>query len=240
MTVPYPFGAQHSLQNPRTSERIVIVGTGEHAEFAFEAFTNDSPHQVVAFSAEPQFIRWNEYCGHPVIPVDLLSTAYPPAEYRAFVAASANQMNRVRKHLFAVVKAAGYRCVSYVSKSSFVWNNAVIGENVYIGEMNLIHHKVQIGNNVVIASGTHIGHNSVIEDDCYLASRVTLAGGCKVGGGCFLGVNSCVINDRMIAENCLIGAGAVVVKDTLPGQVYIGNPARPTGRDSFETFGSIK
>lgn len=232
-----PFGAQHPQQNPPTGERVVIVGTGDHAALAFECFTYDSPHQVVAFSAEPEFLRSDEYFGRPVIPLDRLAAAYPPTEYRAFVAASAIQLNRVRRRLFAAVKAAGYDCVSYVSKSSFVWNNVEIGENVYIGELNLLHYRVRVGDNVVIASGTHIGHDSVIGDDCYLASRVTLAGGCEVGRGCFLGVHSCVANNRSLAEDCITGAGAVVVRDTLPRQVYVGNPARPTGRDSFETFG---
>lgn len=215
----------------------MIIGTGDHAGFAYECFTNDSPHQVVAFSAEPRFLRTDEYCGHPVIPFDRLTTTYPPTEYRVFVAVSAAQLNRVRRRLFAAVKAAGYGCVSYVSKSSFVWNDVEIGENVFVGELNMLHYRVRIGDNVVIASGTHIGHSSVIEDDCYLASRVTLAGDCTVGRGCFVGVGSCVANDRSLAEECIIGAGAVVVKNTLPRQVYVGNPARPTGRDSYETFG---
>ena len=138
------------------------------------------------------------------------------------------------------MKATGYECVSYVNKSSVVWNNVEIGENVFVGEAgNLLHYRVRIGNNVVIVSGTHIGHDTVIEDDCYLASRVTLAGGCKVGRSCFLGVNSCVTNDCSLAEDCMIGAGAVVVKNTLPRQIYVGNPARPASRDSFETFGVI-
>ena len=217
----------------------MIVGTGDHAALAFECFTNDSPHQVVAFSAEPEFLHSAEYCGRPVIPLDRLTASYPPTTHRVFVAISAIQLNRVRRRLFATVKAAGYDCVSYVGKSSFLWNNVEIGENVYIGELNLLHHRVRIGDNVVIASGTHIGHGSVIGDDCYVASRVTLAGGCEVGRGCFLGVNSCMANDRSLAEDCIIGAGAVVVKDTLPRQVYVGNPARPTGRNSFETLAII-
>lgn len=239
MTQIQPFGAQHPQQNPATGERVVIIGTGDHAAFAFECFTNDSPHQIVAFSTEAEFLRSDEYCGRPVIPLDRLTAAYPPTEYRVFVAASWVQLNRTRRRLYDAIKATGYGCVSYVSKSSFVWNNVEIGENVFVGELNLLHYRVRIGNNVVIASGTHIGHHTAIEDDCYLASRVTLAGGCKVGRGCFLGVNCCVTNDCSLAEDCVIGAGTVVVKNTLPRQVYVGNPAHPTGRDSFEAFGVI-
>jgi sugar O-acyltransferase (sialic acid O-acetyltransferase NeuD family) len=237
MTQAQPFGAQHPQQNPARGERIVIVGTGDHAAFTFECLTYDSPHRVVAFSAEREFLGSGEYCGLPVVPFDQLASTYPPNEYRAFVAVSAVQLNRVRRRLFEAVKAVGFQCVSYVSKSSFVWHNAEIGENVFIGELNLVHHRVRIGNNVVIASGTHIGHGSVIGDDCYLASCVALAGDCRVGRGCFLGIRSCVANNHLVAEDCIIGAGAVVVKDTQSRNVYVGNPARPTGRDSFDVFG---
>lgn len=38
-------------------ERIVIIGTGESAAIAFKYFTNDSRHEIVAFSADAQYIE---------------------------------------------------------------------------------------------------------------------------------------------------------------------------------------
>jgi sugar O-acyltransferase (sialic acid O-acetyltransferase NeuD family) len=240
MTQVRMFGTQHPQQNPANGELLVIVGTGDHAALAFECFTHDSPHQVVAFSAEREFLGSGEYYGLPVVPLDQLASVYPPDECRAFVAVSAIHLNRVRRRLFAAVKTAGFQCVSYISKSSFVWNNVRIGENVFVGELNMLHHEVRIGDNVVIASGTHMGHHTVIGDDCYLASCVALAGRSRVGRGCFLGVGSCIANGSSLAEDCIIGAGAVVVKDTLSRQVYVGNPARPTGRDSLDAFIAVR
>jgi acetyltransferase-like isoleucine patch superfamily enzyme len=40
-----------------------------------------------------------------------------------------------------------------------------------------------------------------------------------------------------IGRDCVVGAGAVVIRDLAARGVYVGNPARATGRDSFETFG---
>ena len=34
-----------------------------------------------------------------------------------------------------------------------------------------------------------------------------------------------------------MGAGAIVLRDTVKRQVYLGNPARPIGRDSLEISG---
>lgn len=228
---------RHPLQAISKGERVVIIGTGEQAEIAFEYFTYDSPHEVVAFSSEPQFIKANLYCGLPVVPFDRLAESYPPSSHQAFVAISATQLNRVRRRLYDAVKSAGFDCVSYVSSRAFVWHNVDIGENTFIFENNVLQHMVRVGDNVILWSGNHIGHRTVINDDCFISSHVVVSGFCQVGRSAYLGVNSCVADNRSLAEDCVVGAGAVVVKDTQPRQVYVGNPAKATGRDSFETFG---
>jgi sugar O-acyltransferase (sialic acid O-acetyltransferase NeuD family) len=232
-----PAYSRHALQALPTGERVVIVGAGEHAAIAFEHLTYDSPHEVVAFTAEKDFIQSDLFCGLPVVQLDALTAVYPPSEYRTFVAASATQLNRLRRRLYEAVKDAGYTCVSYISSSALVWHNAEIGENVCVFEYSTLQHMVCIGNNVTIWNGVHVGHNSVVEDDCFFASHVVIAGGCRVGRGSFLGINSCLANDLYLAEDCVLGAGAVMVRPSEPRNVYVGNPARAIGKDSFETFG---
>jgi sugar O-acyltransferase (sialic acid O-acetyltransferase NeuD family) len=230
-------GMRHPLQAESTGERVVIVGTGEWGATAFEYFGYDSPHEVVAFSAEAPFITGDVYCGLPVVPFDELATAYPAADYRAFVAVSDIQLNRVRRRLYDAVRAAGFHCVSYVSSHSFVLRNAEIGENTFVQENAALEYGVRLGDNVSLGAGTCVGHSSVIEDDCYLGPHAVVSGNSRVGRGSFLGVNCCVADGVFVGEDCVIGAGAVVLKDTKPRQVYVGNPARPTGRDSFDAFG---
>ena len=75
-------GARHPLQAPAEGERVVIVGTGEQAQIAFEYFSYDSPYEVVAFSTEPQFVKAATFCGRPVVPLDQLAAAFPPAPPR--------------------------------------------------------------------------------------------------------------------------------------------------------------
>ena len=230
-------GMRHPLQTEFTGERVVIVGTGEWGATAFEYFSYDSPHEIVAFSAEAAFIKSDTYCGLPVVPLEQLAKAYPPDQYSAFVAVSDIQLNRVRRRLFDTVKAAGFRCVSYVSSHTFMLRNVEIGENTFVQENAALEYMVRLGDNVSLGAGTCVGHSSVIEDDCYLGPHAAVSGNSRVGRGSFLGVNSCVADGVFVGEDCVIGAGAVVLKDTKPRQVYVGNPARPTGRDSFAAFG---
>jgi len=231
-------GTGYQIRSEPRSERVVIVGAGVVGALALEYFAYDSPHEVVAFSAEREFITTETFCGLPVVPFDKLATAYPPTEYQAFVAVAASPsvtvLNRVRRRLYGAVKAIGYSCVSYISsRAAFISPTAQIGENTIVAEGNSLHHMARVGNNTILLSGVHVGHRSVIEDDCFFSSQVAIAGDCRVGRGSFLGISSSVAFRITVAEECLIGAGAVIIKDTTPRQVYSGNPARPIGGDSL-------
>lgn len=221
------------MRSEARDQRVVIVGAGVVGVLALEYFAYDSPLEVVAFSAEREFITADTFCGLPVVPFDKLAVEYPPTEYQVFVAVAATQLNRVRRRLYGAVKALGYSCVSYISTTAFVSPTAQIGENTLVGDGNSLHHMARLGNNVILLGGVHVGHGSVIEDDCFLASHVAIGGACRVGRGSFFGIGSCVASFLSVAEDCFIGAGAVVVGDTTPRQVYSGNPARPIGGDSL-------
>jgi sugar O-acyltransferase (sialic acid O-acetyltransferase NeuD family) len=218
-------------------ERIVIVGAGEQADIAYEYFTHDSPHEVVAFAVEAAYLEVPEHEGLPVIALEELPERFPPSRHQAFVAIAAQQLNRVRRRLFDHVKAQGYTCASFVSPHAFVWRNVTIGENCFVFEHNVLQHHVTIGDNCVLWSGNHLGHRTVVEEDVFMASHVVVSGYCRIGARSFVGVNSTFGDGLSIAEDSVIGAGAVVVRSIEePRGVHVGNPARATGRDAFATF----
>ena len=217
-------------------DKIIIVGDGETAELAYEYFTHDSPHKVVAFSVERQYLKRNELFGLPVVPFEEVSDLYDPAEHKAFVAISYTQLNRVRARLYYAAKQKGYQLASYVSSKAFVWRNVEIGENCFIMENNVLQYAVRVGHNVVLWSGNHVGHQTIINDHVFISSHVVVSGYCVVGENCFLGVNSSIANNVTIARDCLIGMGAVIHKNTEARKVYVGNPGKPI-KDSFAVFG---
>jgi sugar O-acyltransferase (sialic acid O-acetyltransferase NeuD family) len=221
---------------PRADGEIVVVGSGETAEIAYEYFTHDSAHTVVAFAVESEFLAVDTLFGLPVVPLESLASRFDPATYSAFVAVSSTQLNRVRARLFRAVKEQGFDCASYVSSRAFVWRNVEIGENVFIFENNVLQHHVRVGNNVVLWSGNHIGHRSVIQDNCFVTSHVVVSGFCDIGESSFIGVNSTFVDGVSVGRDVVVGAGAVVTQNLEARGVYVGNPARPTGGDSFDTF----
>ncbi len=221
------------------AERVVIVGTGEFAEIAFEYFTHDSPYEIVAFSAEKAFVKKDKMFGLPVVPFETLENIYDPAKYRIFIAVTYTKLNRIRTRLYEQAKKKGFFPVSYVSSRAFVWRDVEVGENCFIFENNVVQHKVKLGNNVILWSGNHVGHRTKIGDNCFISSHVVISGWCEVAENCFFGVNSCLADELEVGRDCIIGMGAVVTQDTQPGKVYVGSPARPLEKSSLEAFDVI-
>ena len=221
------------------SKKLIIVGAGEFEHIAYEYFTDDSEYEVVAFAVEEQYLKetTDEETGLPIVAFEKLQGIYPPNLYETFVAVTYVKLNRARRKLYRQCKQMGYTCASYVSSHSFFWKNATIGENSFIFEDNTIQYHVSIGNNVILWSGNHVGHRSVIHDDCWLTSHVVVSGFCEIGSGCFVGVNATLGDNVSIADDVVLGAGALTVKslDKKAG-VYIGSPAKPMNRTSYEQF----
>lgn len=219
------------------TKKLVIVGTGEFGQIAYEYFTYDSEYEVVAFAVEKQYRNTNSLYGLPVIDFNEIKEKYSPNIFYVFVAVTYPKLNRVRTRIFTECKKMGYTCASYISSHSFVWHNVEIGENVFVFEDNTIQFRAKIGNNVILWSGNHIGHGSVIGDNCWLTSHDVISGFCTVGSSCFIGVNVSIGDRVTIADDVVLGAGSVTVKDlNEKGMVYIGSPAKITGRTSYEQF----
>ena len=216
--------------------KLIIVGDSAFAEIAYEYFTYESNYQVAAFSVEREYLKRKELFGVPVVPFEDLEKLFDPNEYGFFVALTYKKLNATRTRLFIEAKSKGFKAVSYISPRAFVWRNVKIGENCFVFEGNVIQPFAKIGDNVILWSGNHIGHHSIIGDNCFISSHVVVSGFVEVGKNCFLGVNSCIVDGKKIAIDCVIGAGAVVLNDTDPGKVYVGNPARPLQKSSYETF----
>jgi len=217
-------------------KKLVIIGAGEFGEIAYEYFTDYSDFEVVAFSEEKDFINKDNLFGLPIIEFENIEKYYSPSEYKAFVAITYTQLNRVRKRLYEKAKLKKYTLVSFIHPTVFMGRNVEIGDNCFIFEDNNIQRNVKIGCNTIIWSKNHIGHRSIIENHCYLASGIIISGYCKIGESSFLGVN-CSLNDNItIGKDNIIGNGTIITKNTDIGKVYVGNPAKPFEKSSYEVF----
>ena len=202
---------------------LVIFGASSIAQLAHYYFTNDSEHEVVAFTVDSQYINGSVFCGLPLVAFDDIAHKFPPDTHSLFIALSYSKLNSIRKEKYLAGKELGYDLVSYISSKAAVFSKDMVGQNCFILEDNTIQPFVSIGNNVTLWSGNHIGHHSVIKDHSFIASHVVVSGGCEVGEQCFIGVNATLRDHIKIGDLCVIGAGALLLRDAEPGGVYIGS-----------------
>jgi len=111
-----------------------------------------------------------------------------------------------------------------------------IGSDCYIDSYVLSSGACTIGNNVILRYRTVIARNVIIEDNNFFTAGVktifldqsaqATPTPLIIKEGSFFGDNSIIMGGITVAENCIIGACSFVNKDTKPGGVYVGIPAR--------------
>ncbi|WP_293700596.1 MULTISPECIES: acetyltransferase [unclassified Sphingopyxis] len=116
-------------------------------------------------------------------------------------------------------------------------SNAVIGDDVLIGEGSILQPFSSITSNVRIGRGFHANIYSYVAHDCIIGDFVTLAPGAKCNGNvhihdyAYVGTGAILRqgtaeNPLVVGAGAVIGMGAVVTKNVPPGETVIGNPAR--------------
>ena len=203
------------------NKKLVIFGTGEIGSLARFYFKNDSPYQVVAFTADDEFVNNDTFEGLPLVKFSEVQAQYPPGEFDMHVALSYAKLNQRRAQKYDEAEALGYVLASYVCSKSVFWSDLSIGRNCFILENQTIQPTAKIGNNVMIWSGNHIGHGTIIGDHTYISSHVCISGHTHIGTHCFLGVNATVKDFVKIGNGVFVAMGALVTKDIEDGAVVV-------------------
>jgi sugar O-acyltransferase (sialic acid O-acetyltransferase NeuD family) len=215
--------------------KVVIFGAGKIADEAYFYLTNDSEHEIVAFTIDGQYLSSENKLGLPVVPFEEVERRFPPADYQMFVAVGYQDLNRFRAQKYQEAKAKGYRLISYVSSQASNVGKVEIGDNCFVLEFAVIQPMAQIGSNVFLWSANHIGHHASVADHCYIAGNVVISGSTKVEPYCFIGVNATLGHEITIGRESFIGAGSLITKNVEPKSVYI-TPSTPKYRLDSPTF----
>lgn len=204
--------------------KIILFGTGDIAQIANYYFEIDSEHEVVAFTANKEYITASSFEGKPVVAFEDIGQKYPSHSYKMFIALSYSNLNKIRQTKYFEAKQKGYELVSYISSKCNYLSQYQCGDNCFIFEDNTIQPFVKIGNNVTLWSGNHIGHHSTLHDHLFISSHVVVSGHCNILSNSFIGVNSTIGHQVTIAQENIIGAGSIITKNTDFGDVFV--PAR--------------
>lgn len=215
--------------------KVVIFGAGKIADEAYYYLTNDSPHEIAAFTVDGAFVSSKEKLGLPVVAFEEAVERYPPDDFRMFVAVGYQELNKMRARKYEEAKARGYELISYVSSRASNFGGAEIGDNCFVLEFAVIQPCARLGNDVFLWSGNHVGHHSSVGDHCYVAGNCVISGNTVVEPYCFLGVSSTIGHEVRVGAESFIGAGSLVTKNVEPRSVYV-TPDTPRFRLDSPSF----
>jgi sugar O-acyltransferase (sialic acid O-acetyltransferase NeuD family) len=135
--------------------------------------------------------------------------------------------NEIRARIAGRVKANNGRCLLIIHPDSSLSETIEIGAGTFVARQVSVNPFVKIGENCILNTSCVIDHECIIGDNVHIAPGAVLAGNVQVGNGAFIGANSVVKEGIIIGENAVIGAGSVVLKNVLPDEIVVGNPAKP-------------
>lgn len=107
----------------------------------------------------------------------------------------------------------------------------IIGKNCEIREQvtiqaSAIGNTMRIGDDTMLMSKSHLGHDVCLGKQCTISTGAKIGGFTQVDDYVNVGLNAVVHQRLHLGAFTMVGMGAVVTKNTFPGTVAAGNPAR--------------
>ena len=123
-------------------------------------------------------------------------------------------------------------------------NNAVVMDDVILGEGSLLTPFVTLTSNIHIGLHFHANIYSYVAHDCVIGDFVTFAPAVKCNGNVviedhvYIGTGAIIRQGKprrplIIGKGAVVGAGAVVTKNVPEGVTVIGNPAGILSKESL-------
>jgi acetyltransferase-like isoleucine patch superfamily enzyme len=109
------------------------------------------------------------------------------------------------------------------------FSHLIIGDNCYIGEAVFfdLADQIIIENDAVIAGRASFITHAECRRSGYLSQKFPRScGAVTVGGGAWIGFGATILCGVTVGSNSAVGAHSLVLQDTEPRCVYVGNPAK--------------
>lgn len=122
--------------------------------------------------------------------------------------------------------------------------NAVVMDEVEVGEGAVLCHFTHLTSNIRIGKQFHLNIYSYVAHDCVIGDYVTFApkvqcnGNVHIEDHAYIGTGVIIKQGTpkrpiVIGKGAVVGMGAVVTKSVAPGVTVIGNPARPLTKEGL-------
>lgn len=139
----------------------------------------------------------------------------------------------IRQQLCKKVRHIGGNLISIISRTASIGHfGTTLANGLCIMQNAIIENDVQIGEGCLIHNNCMVSHNASVGDFCEFSPGVKILGWAKIGNLCQIGSNAIVLPGIKIGDQVIVGAGAIVTKDVPDNLTVVGNPARELVRNT--------
>lgn len=196
-------------------KRLIIIGASGHGKVVADIATRCGYEEIVFLDDDETVRRCGKY---PVI-----GKSNRIQELDGDVAVAVGNA-AIRQKLMERID--GDRKVSLIHPDAVVAEDVEIGEGTVVMAGAVINPGVSIGRGCIVNTASSVDHDCRLGDYVHVAVGAHLAGNVEVGERTWIGAGATVSNNIRICGDCMIGAGAVVVDDIKGAGTYVGIPAR--------------
>jgi UDP-3-O-[3-hydroxymyristoyl] glucosamine N-acyltransferase len=132
--------------------------------------------------------------------------AYDPAGVTAFVAMNETRLHLHRRHVFTVLRDAGFRMPALVDRHAMIAASCVPPDNAWLRKACVI------GADVILGADCQIGFGCHIEPGCRIGSHVLLRENTKLGRNCVIETRCTLGPHITVADNTHVGEGSRLTK----------------------------
>lgn len=209
-------------------KKIVIFGSGYHAQVIFHEIINLKKYKILGFIDETKkkivVVRYKnkKYYNFGNIS-QLLNSKYH--NIRGIIGIGNNY---IREKIFNKVNKINksFKWEKIISKNAIINNNVKIGDGSMICSNVLVCNNTIIGNHCLINSSSSIDHDNTLEDFSSVGPGVITGGNVIIKKNSFIGIGSTIKDNIEIGKNTTIWGNSYVTKNCLNNSTYFGTPAK--------------
>jgi acetyltransferase EpsM len=207
------------------TDRIVVIGGGEHARVAMEAILAASgAWELLGFVDPEPCDQTSRRLGVRRLGGEDALERYPGALGLLGFAALETRSRREEAVTRLAPLVGGWAVV--VHPRAWVSPTATLGEGSVIMAGAVVQTGARIGAHCVINTGAIVEHDVVLGDHAQLAPGAAIGGAARVGPAAYVGLGAVVRDHTSVGAGATVGMGAVVVREVPPGARVMGVPAR--------------
>lgn len=199
-----------------TDKKILLYGTGQHADLVQYSFEWDLKREVAGFVIDCT-IDVQKKNSLPIYDLGSIENQLDVSDYEMFVAIGGVALNSVREFYLSKILRKGFNVINCISPNIRLFPKISVGINSYISEASWVMPFTNLGSNVVCIS-SNIGHHCTVEDNVSIVNSA-IGANSSIKRNCEIGINVTIAPGLTIGEYSIIDSGCIIKKNVLPYSV---------------------